>query len=326
MRSTLAFLTGMIALWGALSSAAVAQTRWDLPSAYATSDFQTRNLAQFAEDVDRETTGRLKITIYANATLFKAPEIKRAVQGGQAPIGEVLLANHADEWAVFGADGIPFLADGYDAAWKLYRAQRPLLEHKFAEQGMLLLFAVPWPPQGIYSRKPLASGHALKGAKWRAYNPPTARIAELLGAHSVTVQAAELPQAMALGMVDVYMSSSVTGLSSRTPDYLKYWADTRAWLPKNAVLVNKQAFDALDRPTQLALLKAAAQAETRGWQQSGTANDEAIAQLRKLGVNVQPPAPQLKTDLQKVGQFMLQEWTERAGAEGKALLEAYRKP
>ncbi len=322
MRSTLAFVTGMIAL----CSAVVAQTRWDLPTAYATSDFHTRNLAQFADDLDRQTAGRLKITIYANATLFKAPEIKRAVQGGQAPIGEILLANHADEWAVFGADGIPFLADSYDAAWKLYRAQRPLLEHKFAEQGMLLLYAVPWPPQGIYSRRPLNSGRDLKAAKWRAYNPPTARIAELMGAHSVTVQAAELPQAMALGMVDVYMSSSITGLSSQTPDHLKFWADTRAWLPKNAVLVNKQAFDALDRPTQLALLKASAQAETRGWQMSRTANDEAIAQLKRLGVTVQPPAPRLKTDLQKIGEFMLQEWTERAGAEGKALLEAYRKP
>jgi len=322
MRSTLAFVTGMIALCGAV----VAQTRWDLPTAYATSDFHTRNLAEFAQDVDRETAGRLKITIYANATLFKAPEIKRAVQGGQAPIGEILLANHADEWAVFGADGLPFLADSYDAAWKLYRAQRPLLERKFAEQGVLLLYAVPWPPQGIYSRRPLATGRDLKGTKWRAYNPPTARIAELMGAHSVTVQAAELPQALAQGMVDVYMSSSITGLSSHTAEHLKYWIDTRAWLPKNAVLVNKQAFDALDRQTQLAVLKAGAQAETRGWQQSGTANDEAIAQLRKLGVIVQPPSPQLKADLQKVGQFMLQEWTERAGAEGKALLEAYRKP
>jgi TRAP-type C4-dicarboxylate transport system substrate-binding protein len=322
MRWTLALVTGLMALCGA----AVAQTRWDLPTAYPTSDFHTLNIAQFGQDVDRETAGRLKITIYANATLFKAPEIKRAVQGGQAPIGEILLANHADEWAVFGADGIPFLADSYDAAWKLYRAQRPLLEHKFAEQGMLLLYAVPWPPQGIYSRKPLASGRDIRGAKWRAYNPPTARIAELMGAQSVTVQSAELPQAMELGMVDVYMSSSVTGLSSRTPEFLKFWADTRAWLPKNAVLVNKRAFDALDRPTQLALLKAGAQAETRGWQMSGAANDEAVVQLRRLGVNVQQPSAQLKADLQKVGQAMLQEWTERAGAEGKALLEAYRKP
>ena len=322
MRSTLAFMTGMLTL----CSAVVAQTRWDLPTAYATSDFHTRNLAEFAQDVDRETAGRLKITIYANATLFKAPEIKRAVQGGQAPIGEVLLANHADEWAVFGADGIPFLADSYDAAWKLYRAQRPLLEHKFAEQGMLLLYAVPWPPQGIYSRRPLNAGRDLKGAKWRAYNPPTARIAELMGAHSVTVQAAELPQAMALGMVDVYMSSSITGLSSKTSEHLKYWADTRAWLPKNAVLVNKQAFDTLDRATQLALLKAGTQAETRGWKMSRAADDEAIAQLKRLGVSVQPPSPRLKADLQKVGEFMLQEWTERAGAEGRALLDAYRRP
>lgn len=315
-------MTGMFALCGA----AVAQTRWDLPSAYASTDFHTENLVRLATDVDRDTQGRLKITVYANATLFKAPEIKRAVQGGQAPIGEILLANHADEWAVFGADGIPFLADGYEAAWKLYRAQRPLLERKLAEQGMLLLYAVPWPPQGIYSRKPLQSAADLKGVKWRAYNPPTARIAELVRAHSVTVQAAELPQALALGMVDSYMSSAATGVSTRTYDHLKHWSDIRAWLPKNAVLVNKAAFDALDHDTQQALLMSGAAAEARGWTMSKASAEEAVAQLRRHGVTVQPPAARLKSDLLKVGETMLQEWLQRSGAEGKALLEAYRKP
>ena len=172
MGSKLAWLTGMLVLCGA----AAAETRWDLPSGYPPSDFHTENLMQLAADVDRGSGGQLKITVYPNATLFKSPEIKRAVQGGQAPIGEILLTNHADEWAIFGADGIPFLADGYDSAMKLYRAQRPLLERKFAEQGMMLLYAVPWPPQGMYSRTPIASagdggncGHhqCRRGWRWR---------------------------------------------------------------------------------------------------------------------------------------------------------------
>src|SRR2546423_5019595 len=178
-----------------VAGAAMAQTRWDLPSGYPATNFHTENLMQFAADVDKVTAGHLKITVHANASLFKAPEIKRAVQGGQAQMGEILLSNYSNEWAVFGADGIPFLADSYDAAMKLYKAQRPLMERKLGEQGMLLLYAVAWPPQGIYVKKPIKSAADLKGVKWRAYNPATARIAELVGAQPVTVQAAALSQA-----------------------------------------------------------------------------------------------------------------------------------
>ena len=193
--------------------------------------------------------------MHANASLFKAPEIKRAVQGGQAQAGEILLANYQNEWQLFGADGLPFLADSYDESMKLYKAQKPLLEKKLGEQGMLLLYAVAWPPQGIYSKKPLASAADLKGSKWRAYSPATARIAELVGAQPVTVQAAEVSQALATGVIESYMSSGSTGFDTKTYEHLKYWYDTQAWLPKNAVIVNKAAFDALDAPTQAAVLQ-----------------------------------------------------------------------
>jgi TRAP-type C4-dicarboxylate transport system substrate-binding protein len=250
----------------AISTSAFAQTKWDLPAAYSATNFHSENLAQFASDVDKATAGKLKITVHANASLFKANEIKRAVQGGQAQAGEILLANFANEWPIYAADGIPFLADSYDEAMKLYKAQKPLLDKKLAAEGMMaMLYAVPWPPQGIYVKKPISSAADLKGVKWRAYSPATARIAELVGAQPVTVQAAELSQAMATGVVESYMSSGSTGFDTKTYEHIKYWYDTQAWLPKNAVIVNKKAFDALDKPTQDALMKAAADAEARGW-------------------------------------------------------------
>ncbi|MGV3494752.1 MAG: TRAP transporter substrate-binding protein DctP, partial [Ramlibacter sp.] len=181
----------------ALAGHAVAQTKWDLPAAYPAGNFHTQNLEQFAADVDKLSGGKLKIQVHANASLFKAPEIKRAVQGGQAQIGEILLVNFQNEWQVFGADGIPFLADSYDSAAKLWRAQKPMIEKKLGEQGMMVLYAVAWPPQGIYTKRTLNSAADMKGLKWRAYSPATARIAELVGAQPVTVQAAELSQAMA---------------------------------------------------------------------------------------------------------------------------------
>ncbi|HSB99153.1 MAG TPA: TRAP transporter substrate-binding protein DctP, partial [Burkholderiaceae bacterium] len=176
---------------------ALAQTKWDLPAAYPATNFHTENLVQFANDVDKASGGKLRITVHPGASLFKAPEIKRAVQGGQAQIGEILLVNFQNEWPIFGADGLPFLADSYDAATKLWKVQKPMLEKKLGEQGMMVLYAVPWPPQGIYSKKPLSSAADLKGIKWRAYSPATARIGELVGAQPVTVQAAEVSQAFA---------------------------------------------------------------------------------------------------------------------------------
>ncbi|HTT12630.1 MAG TPA: TRAP transporter substrate-binding protein [Burkholderiaceae bacterium] len=317
--------TLLAALLGGVVLGAGAQTRWDLPAAYPATNYHTENLVQFASDIEKASGGKLKITVHANASLFKAPEIKRAVQGGQAQVGEILLANFQNEWQIYGADGLPFLADSYEAAAKLYRAQRPLLEKKLGEQGMMLLYSVPWPPQGIYVKNPISSAADLKGVKWRAYSPATARIAELVGAQPVTVQAAELSQAMATGVIESYMSSGATGYDSKTYEHIKYWYDTQAWLPKNAVIMNKAAYDALDAPTRQAVLKAAADAEVRGWALSQAKNSEYIELLRKNGMNIVAPSDQLRADLKKVGDVMLKEWLEKAGPEGKDLIDAYKK-
>jgi len=309
----------------AVSMAAVAQTKWDLPAAYPATNFHTENLVQFANDIDKASGGKLKITVHPNASLFKAPEIKRAVQGGQAQIGEVLLVNFQNEWQIFGADGVPFLADSYDEAVKLWKVQRPIMEKKLAEQGLMVLYAVPWPPQGIYVKKPISSAADLKGVKWRAYSPSTARIAELVGAQPVTVQAAELSQAMATGVVESYMSSGSTGFDTKTYEHIKYWYDTQAWLPKNAVLANRAAFNALDKATQDAVLKAAADAESRGLAASKKANGETLDKLRANGMQILPPSPQLKADLKKVGDVLLKEWLDKAGPEGKQLVDAFLK-
>ena len=309
----------------AVPALAFAQTKWDLATAYPATNFHTENINAFAADVDKASGGKLKITVHANAALFKAPEIKRAVQGGQAQAGEILLVNFQNEWQIFGADGLPFLADSYDEAMKLYKAQKPLLDKKLGEQGMMLLYSVPWPPQGIYSKKPLAAAADLKGIKWRAYSPATARIAELVGAQPVTVQAAEVSQAFATGVVESMMSSGSTGWDAKLHEHVKYWYDTQAWLPKNAVIVNKAAFDALDAATKQAVLKAAADAETRGWAASQKANGETLDKLRGGGMQILPPSAALKADMKKVGETMLKEWLDKAGPEGKQLVDAFNK-
>lgn len=308
-----------------VAGGAYAQTKWDLPAAYPATNFHTETLQSFANDVDKATGGKLKIQVHANASLFKANEIKRAVQSGQAPIGEVLLVNFENENPIYGADGIPFLAASYPEARKLAAAQKPILDKLLAAQGMKLLYTVAWPPQGIYANKDITSVADMRGLKWRAYSPATAKIAELVGAQPVTIQAAELPQALATGVVNSYMSSGSTGYDSKTYESIKFWYDTQAWLPKNAVIVNQKAFDALDKPTQDAVLKAAADAEKRGWAVSEEKNEWYKKALADKGMKIIKPTPKLMADMKQVGSIMLADWQKKAGADGAALINAYQK-
>ena len=313
------------ALTLALSSTAMAQTKWDLPAAYPATNFHTENLVQFANDVDKATGGKLKITVHANASLFKANEIKRAVQGGQAQIGEVLLVNFENENPMYGADGIPFLATSYAESKRLSDAQKPFTDKLLAAQGMKLLYAVAWPPQGIYVKKEISSVADMRGLKWRAYSPATGKIAELIGAQPVTIQAAELSQALATGVVESYMSSGSTGYDTKTYESIKFFYDTQAWLPKNAIIVNRKAFDALDAATQAALTKAAAEAEVRGWKVSEEKNDWYKKALTEKGMKIMTPSPKLMGDLKQVGAIMLSDWQKRAGPDGEAMVAAYLK-
>jgi TRAP-type C4-dicarboxylate transport system substrate-binding protein len=324
-RRTFSLFLGLVAA-GLMSAPAFAQDKWDLASAYPTDNFQTQNLEQFAKDVGRLSDGKLIINVHPNATLFKAPEIKRAVQGDQVQIGEIILVNYSNENPIYELDGIPFLATSYPSAMKLYQAQLPYLEKTLKAQGMMLLYAVPWPPQGIFTNRVLNSVADMKGLKWRAYSPATSKIAELVQAQPVTVQAAELSQAMATGVINSYISSPATGYDTKTYEYIKRFYNTQAWLPKNAVIVNVRAFEKLDKPVQEALLKAAAEAQTRGWKLSEEKTAWYTEQLKKHGMQIEQPSPQFDAGLKKVGEIMLQDWLKKAGPEGQALISTYRKP
>jgi TRAP-type C4-dicarboxylate transport system substrate-binding protein len=300
--------------------------RWSLPSAYPADNFHSENLGAFAQDVADVTGGKLAIKVYPNASLFPATAIKSAVRIGQAQMGEVLISLHDNEDPMFGIDVVPFLAASYGEARKLWAASKPAIERKFAAQGLMVLFAVPWPPQGIYAKKEINTIADMQGLSWRVYNAGTERIAQIVGAYPVTIQAADLPQALATGLINAFMTSVATGYDSKAWESMSYFYDTQAWLPKNVTLINKAAFDRLDKATQDALLKAAAAAEARGWFKSQDKHQWYADQLAARGLKVLPPSVALKTGLQQIGGRLTAEWLAKAGADGQAVIDAYKKP
>jgi len=325
MKNPALLMMAALAAGALMAQPAAAQTKWNLPAAYPSDNPHSENLALFAKDVAAATNNKLQITVHPAASLFKAPEIKRAVQTGQAQIGEVLISLHENEDPIFGVDVIPFLATSYPEAKKLWEASKPLIAKKLDAQGLMLLFAVPWAPQGIYAKKDINTVEDMKGLKWRAYNVGTARIGELVGAQVVTVQAADLPQALATGVVNAFITSAATGYDSKAWESVDHFYDTQAWIPKNVTFVNKAAFAALDKATQEALLKAAAAAETRGWKMWQEKSGWYLAQLKSHNMKVQPPSPQLKAGLKKIGDQLTADWLKKAGKDGEAVIAAYKK-
>ncbi|MCY4541819.1 MAG: TRAP transporter substrate-binding protein [Rhodobacteraceae bacterium] len=302
---------------------AAAETSWNMATAYKDENFHTRNIAMFAADVEAMTGGELKITLHTNASLLKMPEIKRGIQTGQVQAGEILLSAYGSEDPFFEVDGIPFLSRGQMTAWQVYELTLPYIAAKLDEQGLMPLFSVPWPGQGLYAKMPIASVSDYEGVKFRAYNALTARLAELMGAIPTTVQSAEVPQAFATGVVSAMITSAATGNDTKAWDFVSHFYDVSAMNNKNMVIVNRDAFEALSEDVQAAVLAAAAKAEARGWIMSNHAQTVTTAVLADNGMVVGKPSAELVDELKAIGAQMVDEWLAKAGDRGQDFLAAY---
>lgn len=317
-------LTTGLAVAGLLAAGAAHAEKWDMPMAYADGNYHTQNGKAFAEAVGVATGGKLEIVVHGGGSLFKGNEIKRAVQTGQAPVGERLLSAHQNENAVFGFDSVPFLATSFEASEKLWKAARPTVEKILADQNLVLLYAVPWPPQGMYFKKEIDGVEDMKGVKFRAYNAATARLAELAGMLPVQIEAAELTQALATGVAEAFVSSGSTGYDRKVWEHLTHFYEVNAWLPRNYVFVNKDAWDALDEGTRNVVRGMAMLAERAGTAKAQQLSDWYVAQLAANGMKVQAAGDRLRGDLEGIGATMTEEWLSNAGDDGKAIVDAFR--
>ncbi|MBM3627478.1 MAG: TRAP transporter substrate-binding protein [Alphaproteobacteria bacterium] len=305
-------------------AASQARWKWDLPAGYPATNFHSVNLIQFAKDVKDATAGKLEITVHAGASLFKVPEIMRAVQTNQAQMGELLMVVLENEDAMFGADNVPFLATSFPQARRLAAVQKPLVEKRLGARGVRMLFAVPWPAQGFYSPKALNAPEDLRGLSFRSYGASAGRFAEMAGMRVTTIQAAELVQALASGRVNSMISSGATGFDSKIWEHVKFFYDVQAWLPKNMIMVNQRAWASLDDATRAAVSRAAEVAEARGWAESERLANFYLDEFRKNGMTVEAPSAALKAGFQRWGEELTKDWLGRAGADGQALVAAYK--
>lgn len=307
-----------------LGTVATAES-WDMPTPYGDTTFHTQNIMQFADDVRTATADGLDITIHSAGSLFPHSEIKGAVRNRSVPIGEFFLSTLSNEDLAFGIDSQPFVATSYEDAAKLWAAQEPVITALLAEQGLMPLFSVPWPPQGLYTNGEIATVADLNGLRFRAYNAALEEFAALAGAAPVQVEASDIPQAFTTGQVAAMITSPSTGVNSTAWDFVTHYSPINAWVPKNIVVVNQRMFDALDADTQAAVLAAADAAEARGWEMSAAEAETMTAALAENGITVYEPSAELVEGLQGIGATMLENWKASASESALAILEAYQQ-
>lgn len=318
-------LTAMACVLGFSVLSAQAAERWNMSVEQPDGNSLTKVAKSFAEDVSTATGGELVIRVHSNSSLFKRPEVKRAVQTGQVQVGEVLMSVLGNEDAIFEIDSVPFLARNYTDAQKLWEVSKPAVEARLAKQGIKLLYAMPWSPQSIFTKTPITTMADFKGMKFRAYNPATSRMTELMGAVPTVINTGEVPQAFSTGMITGMLTSPTTGVDTQAWDFSTYYYDVKAFIPKNFVIVNARAFARLPEASQQAVLAAAERAEKQGWAAAQAETSQLVATLAEKGMQVSEDAPaEVEAGFGKIGETMAAEWLERTGAEGQAIIDAYR--
>jgi TRAP-type C4-dicarboxylate transport system substrate-binding protein len=311
----------------ALGTAALADghaQKWDMPMAYAATNYHSEQGVAFADKVREYTGGAIDITVHPGGSLFGGGDIKRAVQTGQVNIGERFMSAHANEAPLLGWDNLPFLATSYEANAKLWEVARDTVNAQLSDLNMVALYTCPWPGQGFYFAKEVNSSADTQGIKFRSYNSATAQFAEELGMIPVQIEAAELAQALATGVASAFISSGSTGYDQKVWEYLSHYYKVNAWLPRNYVVANKQAWDGLDAEVQAGIMKAADETAASCAAKSEELSDFYFEELAKNGMTVADATPEFLAELEKIGAAMTEEWLKTAGADGQAILDAYK--
>jgi TRAP-type C4-dicarboxylate transport system substrate-binding protein len=320
---TIARLMAATALAAVGASAAQAE-KWDMPMAYAATNFHSEVGANFAKCVTEATSGDLEIVTHPSGSLFAGNEIKRAVQTGQANIGERLISAHGNENPLYEVDSIPFLVSSFDEHEKLWEIAGAKVAAALDEENLHYLYSVPWPPQGLYFKQEINAVEDMKGIKFRSYSTATARMAELTGMLPVQVEAAELSQALATGVAESFISSGATGYDRKVWEHLTHFYEVDAWLPRNIIFVNKDAWGSLGDEAKAVVEDCAAKAKAEGLARSKDYTQFTLNGLKEGGMTVQRAGDALVGELRAIGETMTNEWLERAGDAGKAIVDEYK--
>lgn len=301
-----------------------ANIKMDLNAMYGATNFHTKGAEQFAALVDEYTKGSVKITVHAGATLVKGSPLQ-AVKDGTVAMTDMFIPFTAGGGKVFGISALPFVASSYEDAYKLYQISKPAYDKTAAQWNQKMLYAVSWPPSGLYTKKPMMSKADLSDLKTRTYDKNSADFITMVGGNSVALPWGEVYSALSTGMVNSVVTSSASGKDGKFWEVLSDFTKINYAYPLQAVTINLDYWKSLDKSQQDALLKAAAKIEEAQWNASKEEDSVALKMLGDNGMKIKEATAELKKELDIVAKKMLDTYLADADDGIKKIFTEYKK-
>lgn len=298
--------------------------KMDLNAKYGANNFHTKGAQKFANLVKDYTKGSVNIIIHPGSSLIKGNPLK-AVKDGTVAMTDMFIPFTSGGGKVFGISALPFIASSYDDAYKLYQISKPAYEKTAKKWNQKLLYSVTWPPSGFYSNKTMTSITDFKGTKTRTYDKNSAAFVNSAGGNAVALPWGEVYSSLRTGMVDSVITSSASGKDGKFWEVLTNFTKINYAYPLQAVTINLDYWRSLSKDQQTAMLKAASEIEDLQWAASKEENRIALEALNKNGMKVSEASNELKAELDKIAQELLNKYLDGANSQIKNIFKEYRK-
>ena len=308
--------------------AARAQTAaaWRIATEYPASAMPGEGVAAFAAAATRLSGGALTVTPGFDAPGgLRSAGMFAALAAGRIEAADVFTGAVGDVDPLFLLSSLPFLTASAADARRLYDIARPHYVAALARQGAVLLYATPWPPAGLWTRRPVTNAAELRGLRLRCFDATSTAVLRAAGAAAEEISFADTMPRLADGSLEGVMSSGDGGAGRRLWQWLPHFtALDYAW-PLSLAFCSGAALARLAEPARRAVAAAGVEAEARQWQAIGSRIAENAATMRGNGVTVHTPDAPLRAALREAAGATITAWQARAGEAGRAALQRYRE-
>lgn len=313
----------LIALSATMPFAAAAQqggAAWTAATEYPAGAMPAEGLVRLAE-----AAKPLVITPAFDAPGgVRSAAMPRAVAEGRFAIGDAFAGALGALDPVFLLSSLPFLATSAAEAKRLLVAARPAYQEALEKLGVTLLHVTPWPPTGIWSRRPIATLADLRGLKLRTYDATGTETLRALGAAAELLSFQAVATRLADGSLDAVLSSGDGGAGRRLWEHLPHFTEIGYAMPVSLAFGDPAKLGALSEEQRAALERAATHTETGLWTLLETRNAANQQRMRENGVTIAQPGAPLLAALKQAGEAAVKAWQEKAGTTGAEILAAYR--
>lgn len=309
---------------GLAASLLAGNIKMDLNAKYGATNFHTKGAEKFASLVKDYTKGSVDITVHPGSALIKGNPLK-AVKDGTVAMTDMFIPFTSGGGKVFGVSALPFIASSYDDAFKLYQLAKPAYEKTAKKWNQKLLYSVTWPASGFYSKKELTSIKDFKGVKTRTYDKNSAAFVNKAGGSAVALPWGEVYSSLRTGMVDSVVTSSSSGKDGKFWEVLSNYTKINYAYPLQAVTINLDYWNSLDKNQKEAITKAASEIEKSQWEAVRVEEKTALEVLAKNGIKITEASPSLKKELDVIADELLTKYLDGANSDIKAIFKEYRK-